>query len=148
MMSRSATHVIAGIVVLGIVVPISFWAFDRSSPVVIEEAYIASPQPLIPGEPFTIGYRVVREKLCPFTAEPLMFDGGRLRHRWVEEHFASGGALGRDDYLIERVMPLGAKDGVGTYFAVLSYECNPVQKFWPLQIQTPAVTFVIGKAEQ
>jgi hypothetical protein len=147
-MSRSATHVVAGIVVLGIVVPISFWVFDRSSPVVIEKAYIASPQPLIPGKPFRIGYRVIRERLCPFTAEPVMFDGGDLRHTWGGERFASGGAQGKDDYFIERIMPPGAKDGVGTYFAVLSYECNPVQKLWPVRIQTPAVTFVIGKSKE
>jgi hypothetical protein len=141
-------HFIAGAVALIIAAPLAYMVFDRRTPIIVEAAYVASPQPLRPGQKFRIGYNVNRIKLCSYTIQPIMFDGAKIRYEWDSQRLHSGGELGEDSYFIERTLPEGAKEGQGRYFTVLLYACNPLQQFWPVRVQTPAIHFTIGNAEQ
>ena len=145
---RWKTHFIAFFVSGLFIVPSMWLVLDREPPVIVEDAAYIGPWPITPGESFYIRYSVNRKKLCPYTIQPLIFDGASVRYVLEQQNILAAGPLGPDIYEVERTVPEGAAHGWARYSTVLEFYCNPIQRYWPVQMVTPTVRFKVERPEK
>ncbi len=119
---------------------LAIWSADREPPFHLIEAH---SKPVKAGENTTIKALVKRDlsRKCSVTYSRVFYDGVGTRHDLMDTPQKTN-AKGIEDldrrgpnelrYGVE--IPSAAVKGPGTVVTFLDYECNPIHKYYPIQV--------------
>lgn len=126
---------------------IAYWAVDRAPPVRPVDAIVINPK-VRPGEWLKVKYKMHPEPSpvtprCKVVIEQLMVSHDDIRAR-VDDVIYTVDPVEEWVGLAPQV-PHYFTAGVGHYWAVRAYYCNPLQRFldWPIQVVGPQVPFTV-----
>lgn len=127
-------NIVSFLVLLTFLPPLYWWILDRQ-PAASSISEIVSPT-VKQGGLFQIRYKVVWNSSCTITAFRYVIDN--MRVEWPISSDTRRVQEGPAEFTINIPIPLAAAPGKAQYKATLLYECNPVQRFFPLEqvIQT------------
>jgi hypothetical protein len=124
---------------------LGFWTADKEAPTRINRVEVLD-NAVPPGGTVRIRYHVNRVRSCPVQIDRILYDAQRSRTTLEDLTFAaSPGPLGDDAYIVQLRVPNSFVEGPATYQTIARYECNPLQRLWPIIVQAPGVAFnVVG----
>lgn len=108
-----------------------YWSIIDRNPSELAESYVLTPV-VKPGGEFSIRYKVNWRSTCRVTGYRFIIDSAGQQYtvapdsRWISPD-------DKPEFTISIPIPLAAKPGLATYRAVIMYECNPLQKWFPLE---------------
>lgn len=116
--------------------------YDREPPVVVlsvEADLDEVPQ----GGQLIVRYTVERLRDCSQTTERTLWDGEGEQYRLDSSSRQSTGPLGVQSYRRVVPIPASAAAGLSRYRVVISYECNPMHRIWPIKLVVADIVFWI-----
>jgi len=127
-MRMLASHALAAVLALSMLVFPSIWYFDPRSPFEFTDVRQVPP-PARPGAAMSIRTAGVRHMHCPYRVNVRLLDGAGVRHDVWQNEADAAGALGPASYVFRFLVPETAEPGHGVYSVSIAYRCNPWQKF-------------------
>jgi len=125
--------------------PILYWIFDRAPPFKLVSAEVLTER-VAPGGFIQYRVTVFRYRSCPVLIETHVFDGQGRRFTLPDQRNQGQAVLGAaPSYVAVTAVPMLAAQGRGRFEVLLSYECNPLQRWWPIVIPGAAGEFEIVK---
>lgn len=127
---QSRRELFFGLPVVAFLVFIGYSAFIDRQPMVSSEYRVLTPE-VQQGGIFTIRYKVQWSSRCRVTGFRVIIDGVGFQHsitpdtRFVEEGF--------NEFDISLPIPPAAAVGDALYHGFIEYECNWLQRIWPLE---------------
>jgi len=126
---------------------ITYWAMDREPPIRPAEAQVITPE-VRPGDWLKVKYKMHPEPTpltprCKVVIEQLMVSSNNVRARVDDISYTVDPVEEWVGLAVQ--VPSYFSPGVGRYWAVRAYYCNPLQRFldWPIQVMGPQVTFTV-----
>ena len=131
----SFASVIAGI--------LGLWAADREPPI-----YVIKAEPVKtvwPGDELQLRYTVYRRKSCETNIDRFIFDSQLVRYVLDDLAFSGApGPLGESTYVARVAIPAKFAIGQARYRVISKFVCNPLQRIWPIVVESPDVVFDVG----
>ena len=125
------------------------WAFDRHPPFAIIGPVMARNAPPGGTAYFVADVRRDLDRDCSVRFSRYLIDGAGVRHDFaVDPRVMTADGLRAMDTLMAGKLrlaveiPRGANPGRATYTTELIYVCNPLHKWWPIEVSMP-LRFVI-----
>jgi hypothetical protein len=141
--NRIACNVIAIAILLGIIVPVTWLAADRDSPLVLVSGEVI-PSAITVGGIFRLKWIYKpSEKACPGIVSWVIVDSEHTR--WTKPSAPSELSyriLGSSDKAVvgrDHVMPSGAAPGIAVIKTSADFVCNFTQYYWPIHVDYPDV---------
>jgi len=141
LLGRLTALILFGVVSVMAVIWIS-WLADRSDPARIVNREILTPI-VPPGGELVLSVDVDRVRYCKVSVQRFLIDGERTRHVLSTLYREISGKLGKEHYNIVVGVPASAAPGDAIYQTIATYNCNPLNTYWPIVIPAPEVHFKI-----
>jgi hypothetical protein len=146
---RTAQWTFAALALLG-VVQIAVWALDRRPPFVLLDV---APAVAVPGESVVITMAVRRDvsRHCAATFTRWVFDGKNVRIDLEGQQTMSAAGVANIEArapgrLTVRVpIPISAFPGLAELVTDIDYVCNPLQKWWPINVISRAPFEIVDR---
>lgn len=135
------TAVMATVVVVGL---FGYWSIVDRQPIGSSSSEILTPVVKAGGE-FTIRYRTQWSSTCRVTGYRFIIDSVGQQYT-VAPDTRFVGPQDSPEFTITVPIPRAAQPGPAVYRATLFYECNPLQKWFPLERSITDRTFTIVPA--
>lgn len=135
-------------VVATALVPITYWALDNVRPYVFfpEESHII-PTNAVGNDQMIVSWKVRVNRQCEGLVRRELFDprpGGALLAIYdAQPAHKTSMPLGEGQFNRTFLLPKQVTPGKVGYRARLEYWCNPLQRFWPIQYNTPDLFFEV-----
>lgn len=125
---RTICHILAACVAALVVAPMTFWATDKQSPIIIHESAIFPPN-VRPGSSATITWTATELRSCT----------GIIHRRFVDSQWVVWAVTpvpsvyrallkGKTTFSREIIIPLGMAPGPATFTGARVYYCNPLHQ--------------------
>jgi hypothetical protein len=126
---------------------VTYWAMDREPPVRPVESSVINPE-VRPGDWLKVKYKMRPEPSpltprCKVVIEQLMVSHDDIRARVDDINYTIDPV---EEWVgLAAQVPPYFTPGLGHYWAVRAYYCNPLQRFldWPIQVVGPQVPFTV-----
>ena len=123
-----------------------FMLADNQPPYVydVSQSYV-KPNPTIPGHQVEVFWKLKKiNRICPGSNVRTIVDERTGASFSYDATPAMATIKFGDDHLSRTfLLPDGISTGRKIYRANLEYACNPLQRFWPLKVQTPDLHFEV-----
>lgn len=137
---------IGGVILMLLASPIAYMAFDTQPPY----TYIVNESVVLPptakgGEQVTVMWKVIFHRSCPGSSQRILFDPTTkvILASYDPSPAATTSSL-KNGYLNRTfLLPKSMQPGWVGYRATISYQCNFLQRFWPLVTTTPDLFFKV-----
>ena len=113
---------------------------DREMPISYRAAYALEKTVPIGGQ-MTVRFEVVRYKVCPSSRVDRYVAQNSQEHAVEGYTKGLGGEPTATAYERIVVVPETLSPGPAAYFVRITYACNWLQVFWPLQLESPRIRF-------
>lgn len=129
-------------------VPITYWALDNVRPYLfyVEESYIL-PTTASGNDQMIVSWKVKVNRQCEGLVRRELFDprpGGALLAIYdAQPAHKTTMPLGEGQFNRTFLLPKQMQPGKVGYRARLEYWCNPLQRIWPIQYNTPELFFEV-----
>lgn len=118
-----------------------YWAIVDRQPIGTSTSEVLTPT-VEPGGEFTIRYRTQWSGTCRVTGYRFIIDSAGQQYTVAPDtRFVS--PQDTPEFTISVPIPKGAQEGPAVYRATLFYECNPLQRLFPLERKVTDRTFTI-----
>lgn len=141
---RTLPNVVAGIIILSML-PWLYWAILDRQPVASSVSEVISKE-VTQGDFLQIDYDVTWASRCEIVAFRYIID--EMQVEWPISAQQRVVEKGRQQFTIRVPVPMAAAPGEAVYRGTLRYECNPFQRFFPLEQDLQERRFTILKNEQ
>lgn len=140
---------IAGAVTILFVAPVLWMAMDRQPPYTGHVGRLIPPDPR-PGDPVSVEWKLTIHRVCDGWVQREVIDSQgvicvyerqpaiRRDQLFGQQKGSEADRLNRQFRICER-----AATGPARYRAITCYECNPLQRWWPVCTRTPDINFTI-----
>jgi len=136
-----------------VIVPFSFlvvigslvvWYFDTAPPLTIATVEVRTYAVPRGGE-LTIDYQIEQHRACPGSLQRVIVDSQDVVQFVEPQDFSATAASRLRRLTVSVPVPVGAATGIARYQAVLSFECNPLQRLFgkTIEVRTPAIEFEV-----
>ena len=122
----------------------AYWAVVDRQPIGESESAILTPV-VEPGGTFTIRYHVRWNSACKVTGYRFVIDSAGQQYTIApDQRYVH--PFDKPEFLINIPIALAARPGPAVYRATVIYECNPLQRLFPLETQIADRHFTIAVA--
>ena len=144
MKQDNATKVMSAVTIFAIIGPVAFMAFDNELPYTYDEklSHII-PDTASPGDRVTVAWKIKVNRICPGIVERQLVDSRGVRHSYDVLPARRDIKL-TDEWITKDVLlPVGLPPGDSIIYSVVFCACNPLQRIWPLRMETTKIHFTI-----
>lgn len=141
---RSFWELMAVVATVGVVGLGGFWSIVDRQPIGSSSSEVLTPVVTAGGE-FTIRYHTQWSSTCRVTGYRFIIDSAGQQYT-VAPDTRFVGPKDAPEFTISVPIPRAAQPGPAVYRATLFYECNPLQKWFPLERNITDRTFTIVPA--
>lgn len=136
---------LAVVVTVAVTTLMGYWAIVDRQPIGESISVVLTPS-VRPGEAFTIHYKVRWNSACSVTGYRFVIDSDRQQYTIAPDQRYVRPS--QDEFHINVPIPATARPGPAIYRATVMYECNPLQRLFPLERALPDRTFIILPNEE
>lgn len=152
-LAKSAVYVSYGTLALtwGFIAVLVYWSiFDRSVPV-INQLLSVPKSDVYHGQEVIVQYRVLRLRACHTSYERILSSampgGGSIVVSTGVRDILTSDVGKVVDVVASFSVPYHLQPGIYEFVTRINYECNPMQRFFPIVVDTPKVFFVVKSAD-
>ena len=142
-------NVAAAFVSVAIVAPLMWMLLDRDPPYTDHVGTITPADPA-PGDWITVDWKLTVHRVCHGWVQREIVDSQGVicnydKQPAIRRDQLSNQQMGSPPDRLNRSFPLcdRAAPGPARYRALTCYQCNPLQKWWPICVRTPNIQFTI-----
>ena len=139
---RIVYHLFIAIICVAIVSPFVFLFGDRSSPYMYIRGYIDHEQ-FMPGDKIDVHWSGIYRRDCPGQIFRSVTDAAKAVHllEVIPDPVGDDPVGIEVEWTRSFILPLAVAEGRSIYRAHAEYWCSPIQRWWPIKVSPPDISF-------